>query len=69
MSTLIGPVGRVFANGPGDQGSLPGHVIPKTFKIVLDTSLFNTQQYMVRIKRSNLGKGVAPSPTPWCSSY
>ena len=45
------PVGRVFANGPGDRGSIPGRVIPKTFKnMVLDTSLFNTQNYKVRIK-------------------
>ena len=29
---LIGLVGRVFANGPGDLGSIPGHVIPKTQK-------------------------------------
>ena len=27
---LIGLVGREFANGPGDQGSIPGRVIPKT---------------------------------------
>ena len=44
------PVGRVFANGPRDLGSIPGRVIPKTFKMVLDTSLLNTQQYKVRIK-------------------
>ena len=24
----IGLVGRVFVNGPGDLGSIPGHVIP-----------------------------------------
>ena len=42
-------VGRVFANGPGDLGSNPGHVIPKTLKMVLDASLLNTQQYKVRI--------------------
>ena len=47
---LIGLMGRVFANGPGDLGSVPGHVIPKTLKMVLDTSLLNTQQYKVRIK-------------------
>ena len=47
---LIGQVGRVFANGPGDLGSIPGRVIPKTLKMVLDTSLRNTQQYKVRIK-------------------
>ena len=41
---------RVFANGPGDLGSVPGRVIPKTLKMVLDTYLLNTQQYKVRIK-------------------
>ena len=47
---LIGLVGRVFANGPGDRGSIPGRVIPKTLKMVLDTSLLNTQHYKVHIK-------------------
>ena len=47
---LIGLVGRVFANGPGDWGSIPCRVIPKTLKMVLDTSLLNTQQYKVTIK-------------------
>ena len=46
----FGPVGRVFANGPEDLGSIPGRVIPKAFKIVLETSLLNTQQYKVHIK-------------------
>ena len=31
---LIGLVGRLFTNGLGDLG----HVIPKTLKMVLDTS-------------------------------
>ena len=35
---LIGIVGRMFANGSEDLGPIPGRVIPKTFKIVLDTS-------------------------------
>ena len=39
-----------FANGPGDLGSLPGRVIPKTKKMVLDASLLNTQHYKVWIK-------------------
>ena len=43
-------VGRVFANGPGDLGSIPGCVIPKTLKMVLDTSLLNTRRYKVCIK-------------------
>ena len=47
---FIGLVGRLFANGLGDLGSIPGQVIPKTLKMVLDTSLLNTQQYKVRIK-------------------
>ena len=46
----IGLASRVFANGPGDLGSVPGRIIPKTLKMVLDTTLFNTQQYKVRIK-------------------
>ena len=39
---------RVFANGPGDLGSI--RVIPKTQKMVLDATLLNTQHYKVRIK-------------------
>ena len=39
MYRAIGLVSRVFANGSGDQGSIPGRVIPKTQKMVLDVSL------------------------------
>ena len=46
----IGPAVRVFANGPGDLGSIPGRVIPKTLKMVLDTTLLKTQHYKVRFK-------------------
>ena len=46
---IIGLVGRVYTNGPRDLGSIPGHVILKTLKMVLDTSSLNTQQYKVRI--------------------
>ena len=41
---------RVFANGPGDLGSIAGRVIPKTQKMILDATLLNTQHYMVKIK-------------------
>ena len=41
---------RVFANGPGNLGLVPGRVIPKTQKMVLDTSLLKTRHYKVRIK-------------------
>ena len=50
MSLEIGPAVRVFANGPGDLGSIPGRVIPKTLKMELDTTLLNTQHYKVRFK-------------------
>ena len=43
-------VGWVFANGPGDLGSIPGNVIPKNLEMVLDISLLNIQHYKVRIK-------------------
>ena len=68
----IGLAVRVFANGPGDQGSIPGRVIPKTKKkMVLDVSLLKTQHYKVWIKGKvdQPREGVAPSHTPWCSSY
>ena len=39
---------RVFANGLGR--SIPGRVIPKTQKMVLDAALLNTQHYKVKIK-------------------
>ena len=50
MNRLIGQLGSLFANGPGDLGSISGRDIPKTLKMVLDTSLLNTQHYKIRIK-------------------
>ena len=41
---------RVFANGPGDQGSILGRVIPKTQNMVLDSTLSKIQHYKVWIK-------------------
>ena len=46
----IGLMSTVFANGTGDQGSIPGWVIPKTQKMVLDSALLSTQYYKVRIE-------------------
>ena len=40
----------MFTNGPGDRGSIPGQVIPKTQKMVLDAALINTKYYKVWIK-------------------
>ena len=47
---FIGLMNRAFANGLGDQGSIPGRAIPKTQKMLLDATLLNTQHYKVRIK-------------------
>ena len=57
---------RVFANGLGDQGSIPCLV-----KKVLDAFLLSTQHYNVWIKDnwSNSENEVAPSSTPRFSSY
>ena len=41
---------RVFATGPEYRSSIPGRVIPKTKKMVLDAALLNTQHYKVLIK-------------------
>ena len=43
---------RVFANGPGDLGSIPGRVISKTHKMVLDAPLLNTQHYKGKVEQS-----------------
>ena len=72
MYQLIGPVGIVFANGPGDRGSTPGQVIPKTLKkwdLIPPCLTLSIIRYISRVKWSNPGKGVAPPPTLWCSSY
>ena len=36
---------RGFTDSPVDQSLIPGQVIPMTQKMVLDTSLLNTQCY------------------------
>ena len=37
---------RVFANDPGDEGSIPDRVIPKDQKVVHDAALLITQQLL-----------------------
>ena len=64
----IGTMVRVFANGPRDQDSIAGRVIPMTQKILFDVALLNAR-YGSKVKWRNPRKGVAPSPTTWCSSY
>ena len=50
ICSQFGLVGRVFAKGLEDQGSIPGPVILKTQKMVLDATLLKTQHYKVEIK-------------------
>ena len=40
----------MFANGPGERGSIPGRVKPKTQKMLRDTASLNNLHYKVRIK-------------------
>ena len=50
VTRMLGIMVRVLANGPGDQRSIQGLVIPKTQKMVLDGSLLDTQPNKIRIK-------------------
>ena len=43
VSVLGMVVSRVLVNGPRDLGSIPGRIVLKTLKMVLDTSLLCTQ--------------------------
>ena len=63
----ISQTGWVFANGPGDRGSIPGRVIPKTQKWYLMPPCII--RYGSKITWVIKRKGVASSPTPHCSSY
>ena len=49
----------------------PGRVIPKTHKWYLMPPCLTLRiiRYGSRVKWRNPRKGVAPSPTLWCSSY
>ena len=39
-----------FTSGPGDWGSIPDRVIPRTQKMVPDATLLNIQHYKARVK-------------------
>ena len=68
LRRTIGIMVRVFTNRQGDRGSIPGRVIPKTQRMVLNASLLKNQ-YGSRVKWSNPEEGVAPSLTTRCCSY
>ena len=62
---------RVFTYGPGDRGSIPDQVIPKIQKMVLDSTLLNTQNYKVwfkgKVEQSR--EWSSASSTPRCGSH
>ena len=61
----------MFANSPGDRDSIPGWVIPKTknWHLMQPCLTLSIIRYGSRVNGSNPKKGVAPFPTPRCSSY
>ena len=68
----IGIMVRVFANGPGDLGSISRSSHTKDSKkwyLMPPCLTLSIIRYGLRVKWRNPGKGVAPSPTLWCSSY
>ena len=67
----IGMMVRVFANGPGDQGStqVESYQRLKKWYLMPPCLTLSIISYRSRVKWSNPEKGVAPSATHWCSSY
>ena len=65
----IGIIVRVFANSPGDLASIPGRVIRKTQKIVLDATLLSTQHYEVRIMNKVAQSRERSSALPYTLLY
>ena len=63
MSAGLFENNATFFNGPGDRGSIPGRVIPKTQKMVFDAGLLNTQHYKVGIK------GKAEQSWEWSTAF
>ena len=58
----IALVGRAFTKSPGDQGPIPGLVVPPCLKLCIIW-------YRSRVKWSNPGEEAASSSIPWSSSY
>ena len=58
---------KVSTYNPGDWGSIQAWVIPKTFKIILDSPSLNTQLYKVRIKGKWSNRVTSIAPSHYCS--
>ena len=50
LQPVIGLLGRVFTNGLGDWGSIPGQVIPKTQKMISPCLTLSIMRYRSRVK-------------------
>ena len=59
----------MFANRPGDlvQSQVESYQRLKKWYLMPPCLTLSIIRYGSRVKWSNPGKGVAPSPTPWCS--
>ena len=61
---------RVFANGPGDgvQSQVESYQRLKKWYLMPPCLTLNIIGYGSKLKWSNPGNGIAPSPTPRCGS-
>ena len=61
---------RVFTNGPGElvQSLVESYQRLKKWYLMHPCLTLSNIRYGSRVKWSHPGKGVVPSPTPWCSS-
>ena len=53
----------VFANDPGDRGSIQGRVTQKTKKMLLDNALISTQHYKGKVEQSREWSSAVPYTT------
>ena len=60
---------KLFTSCPGDLGSIPGRVIPKTPKMMPPCLTLSIIRYGLKVKWRNTAKGVAPSSTSCGSIY
>ena len=67
INRLIGLVGRVFANGPGDQVASYQRLLK--WNLIPPCLTLSNIRYVSRVKWSKSGKEVVTSPTPRCSSH
>ena len=62
ISSTDWPTEYSVRHGPGDRDSIPGRVIPKTQKILLDAALLNTRHYKLK------NKGKVDQSREWSSA-